>query len=459
MEYFKDCTTQEELKARYREWTLKLHPDKNPGNPNAEAEFKEMQQQYEERKAELNGDYTKSRKGRERREREERERKERERKERERRKVEQVVEQARLNRQKGHCDINAGDYIYARMANYTRSMFEWSRLSIDDLLRVVEKEGVKDECVVMVETIVELHDKDFLECVFSHVMPEGIWGGWEVLQTVNTSSGLKKGKRVAKVVMFRSAHYCVFGNPMGDQVISDYYMWSGYESMFSSQLLRIRQTMEREREERERAEIERKLKLLAEQSPLIEEWRDKLIQISAGLSETERKTVALDNMKKMLKSKFPGTTFKQRFIDGALSWTDGPTYEDVLKVTELFNCGAANGYETTPWMELFGKATVLTMDRKMSVLTKAKILQQLGQVTMAFRNGTMSDEVPMSDLDWTMLHALVGIDIRGKRNGVGVCHSTIHRDGHRSVTPLEAVRFVFDHTSYVKTKTAKKKAV
>ena len=54
-----------------------------------------------------------------RREREERERKERERKERERRKVEQVVEQARLNRQKGHCDINAGDYIYAKMANYT----------------------------------------------------------------------------------------------------------------------------------------------------------------------------------------------------------------------------------------------------------------------------------------------------------------------------------------------------
>ena len=62
MNYFDDCMNEEQLKTRYRDLCVKMHPDKNTDNPNATAEFQEMQQQYEERKAELAGDYTKARK-------------------------------------------------------------------------------------------------------------------------------------------------------------------------------------------------------------------------------------------------------------------------------------------------------------------------------------------------------------------------------------------------------------
>jgi DNA mismatch repair protein MutS2 len=84
MEYFANCMTHEALEQEHRRLVIKMHPDRNPDNPNATAEFQEMQARYEERKAELNGDYTKSARGRERRERERKEREERERKERER---------------------------------------------------------------------------------------------------------------------------------------------------------------------------------------------------------------------------------------------------------------------------------------------------------------------------------------------------------------------------------------
>ena len=99
VEYFENCMTNEQLEQEHRRLVIKMHPDRNPDNPNATAEFQEMQQQYEERKAELNGDYTKSARGRERRERERREREERERREREQNRLAEVLEQARQENQ------------------------------------------------------------------------------------------------------------------------------------------------------------------------------------------------------------------------------------------------------------------------------------------------------------------------------------------------------------------------
>ena len=43
MEYFKNCMTQEQLEQEHRKMVIKMHPDRNPDNPNATAEFQEMQ--------------------------------------------------------------------------------------------------------------------------------------------------------------------------------------------------------------------------------------------------------------------------------------------------------------------------------------------------------------------------------------------------------------------------------
>ena len=459
MRYFDGCMTLEELKAKYKEWVLKLHPDRNPDNPNAAEEFKEMQEQYECREAELKGDYSKSRKNRERREREERERAERERKEREARKVEAAIEQARKNKNRSHNEWKAGEYVYARKVN-TMSAFEWESLMADDLLHMVCKEGVQEETVVMIETIVELSDKDFFQVYLSGKLPDGVWGGYEVLQDADRSAGRLKGKRVAKLVMFRSPKYCIYGNPMGDQTIRDYYMTAGYETMFSQQIDHIRAIIEHEKQEKERIEAERRAKLLAEQAPLLLEWQDKLIELSRGLSAKERETVAVNNLKTMLKAKFPGTTFKVAadkyggYYD--IHWEDGPTTEEVFSVTALFDCNptSRDNAGVTPWKERYGEVLRGIVVRKMSTLTKARILQQLGQVTAAFREGMMLDEVPLSDFDWLMLHAMAGIDLSTAEKK-DQCRCAIHPDGHRSVTPKWAIDFVFQHTSYYKPRRTK----
>lgn len=451
--------TKEELKVRYREWAIKLHPDRNPDNPNAAEEFKEMQQQYEERLAELNGDYTKARKGRERREREERERQERERKEQERRKVERVIEQARQNRQKSHRELKAGDYIYAKSVDFSHSTLnwiEWKFVTTQQILNIVARQGVKEECVVMIEAIVELTDKDVMSCYLSTAMPDGIWGGYEILQSANPSAGVRKGKRVAKVVMFRSEHYCVFGNPNGDQFISAFYVPVGYEQMFSDTLLQIKQAIGYEQQEKARIEAEKKAKLQAEQTPLIEEWQDKLIELSQGLNAGERLTVAINNFKTMLKSKYPGVTFnvrKDRYNDVCIKWEDGPTLDDVYKVIDLFATWKMVDGKPTPWMECYGniRFSLGNIERKMSTLTKARILQQLGQVTEAFRTSDMDDEIEISEFDWMMLHAMVGIDLNNPEREDGrVCLHTLHANGQRTVKTIWAVNYIFSHSSYSK---------
>ena len=259
--YFDDCMTTEQLEQEHKRLVIQLHPDRNPNDPEATAKFQEMQAQYEERKAELAGDYTKARKGRERREREARERAERERKERERRKVEQAIEQARKNKQKSHLKWKVGEYVYALQVKGDASATLFARSEY--ILRAVLTAGVNDETVVMIETVVEMTDEAILCDDLHHCQPDGgPWGGWEVLQTADPASGVRKSKRVPKVIMYRSPSYCFFGNPMGDQMISTFYMPSMYGTMFHSQLDTLIAKIAWERQEQERIEAERKAKPL-----------------------------------------------------------------------------------------------------------------------------------------------------------------------------------------------------
>ena len=419
-----------------------------------------MQQQYEERKAELAGDYTKARKGRERREREARENAERERKERERRKMEEVITAARLNRQKHFSQLKPGDYIYARCVNTAGDSMHDDTMSTMETLRMFINHGAKDECVVKIEAIVKLDDDDVLKIVLSSQIPDGIWGGWEVIQNADAAAGIKKAKRVAKVVMFCGDMYCVMGNPRGDRFISDYYMPINFEDMYSYVLGCLRAKLKQEKEEAARIEAERRAKLLARLQPLIEEWEPKLIELSAGLTFKEKQAVAIDNLKTMLKGKFPGTTFKVKTAKIAtdfhtLQWEDGPTVDEVRQVFALFDSGYHNN-EITPWIERFGEVHITDTERKMNVLTKAKILQQLGQVSAAFRSRGIDDEVTLDNTDWMMLHLMVGVDISA--SDAKLCKYRMDADGMFIVSVLSAIRFIFRNTSYKKAAKRVKKA-
>ena len=459
MNYFDNCMTHEQLEQEHRRLVIKMHPDRNPDNPNATAEFQEMQAQYEERKAELNGDYSKARKGRERREQAERERKERERKERERNRLAEVLEQARKNKTKSHQVIHVGDFIYARSVK--KNMFEdMTSPTMADLLRQAMRNGVADETVVMVELVVRVPDSECFDsfCPDAYIPGGCVYGGWETIQRADPSNGIRE-KRVAKVILFWQGNRCLMGNPKGDPAISDYYMPHNYEAMYQQELHDIRADMERKRQEQKRIEAERKARIEAEQRPLIEEWAPKLISLSRGLSDSERQTVSVENMKRLLKGKFPGVKFTvktNRYGESSVTWEDGPTEYAMADATDLFNTWLKlDG--PTPWMEQFGSLSINLGDinRKMSTLTKARILQDLGQVTEAFREGEMSDEVTVSDWDWQMLHAMCGVQVSDEQ--AHHCMSTMHADGRRTVTIQAAVRYVFQHTNYVKPKTTTKR--
>ena len=448
-DYFSDCTTMEQLEKKHRTLVLQLHPDRNPDNPNATREFQEMQSQYEERKAELNGDYSGSRKARERRERaerEEREREERERMEREAHRVEEVIKEARLTTATDYHTWKAGMYVYAHMVvQDAHNPFDWDYLSGDDVVRVVFRYAVNPEVVVKIETIIELGDTEIMNSYLSNAIG-GIYGGYEILQ----SAGMTKGKRVPKVVMFRSPHYCFFGNPMGDQVISDYYVPVGFDSMFSDQIHRLFAEQQRLEEERKRIEAERMAKLEAEQKPLIEKWSGKLITISAALTDNEKQTVAVNNMKKLIHSLFPGTTFKvkKRILDGQIQvqWEDGATFEEVQKVIEMF-CSRELSGELTPWEIHYGRVPACHIIRSMSTITKAKILEQLADIVPAFATKAYDDIVTLDNTSWMMLHLMVGMTL----DKDGLCEENDNStNDHHNVFVCEAVQYIFDHTSYVR---------
>lgn len=446
----------EQLEKKHRTLVLQLHPDRNPDDPNVTREFQEMQAQYEERKAVLNGDYSGSRKTRERRERaerEEREREERERREREARRVEEVIKEARLMTGTDYHTWKAGGYVYARMVvQDAHNPFDWDYLNGDDIVRVVFRYAVKPEVVVKIETIIELGDTEIMNGYLSNAI-EGIYGGYEVLQ----SAGMTKGKRVPKVVMFRSPHYCFFGNPMGDQVISDYYVPVGFDSMFSDQIHRLFAEQERREAEQKRIEAEQRAKIKAEQQPMIAQWSGKLIAISAALTDDEKETVALSNMKKMLRAMFPGTAFKVKgrmMGQWQLLWEDGPKMADVLKVYHLFFDLRVK--ETTPWQEHFGMIAMYGASRSMSTNTKATILEQLADIVPAFATKAYDDVVTLDNTSWMMLHLMVGATL----DNDDLCNETASStDNHHNVFVCDAVQYIFNNTSYVRPrKTTRKKA-
>lgn len=458
--YFSKCMTIDDLNREHRRLVVQMHPDRNHDDPDATAKFQEMQAQYEERKAELNGDYSGSRRARERRERaaqEDRERQERERRQREASRVEQVINEARKNKGINFLSFKVGDYIYARKVNYCRHGFEYEHLTGDDLLRIVINVGVAEETVLKIEAIIDLCDQSLLDDCLCDAMGEEIYGGYEVLQQANPKGGVPKSKRVAKVVMFRSKNYCVFGNPMGDMnTIADYYMPINYGEMFSDKLHQIAVKQEREEQERKRIEAERKAKLLAEQQPMIDEWHGKLITISAALTNKEREAVAIDNLKTMLKAKFPGVKFNaKKDVNNwtFFTWTDGPSEPEVMEVCKLFKDIPRYGTVCTPWQEYYGRAETGKLLRHMTAISKAKILEQLAEVTEAFGISELTDDVEMSDFDWMMLHLLVGVSISEQSDNL--CKFTQYGD-IRKVCVADAIRYIFDHTSYTKEKKTKK---
>lgn len=459
-DYFNDCMTLEALEKKHRKMVLQLHPDRNPDKADVTREFQEMQAQYEERKAELNGDYSGSQRARQRRERaerEEREREERERRQRESHIVDDVLNEARRNKGVGFDTFKAGIYVYARKVDQgAHGHYDWDNMSGDDLVHVFYTYAAEPETVVKIETVVELDDKDIMGNILSDHL-NGIYGGWEILQSAGNGM---KGKRVSKVVMFRSKHYCFFGNPMGDLcTIVDYYVPVNCADMFSDLLHVIAAQEQRKKEEQQRIAAERRVKLKAEQNPLIAAWSDKLITISAALTDEEREAVAVSNLKKMLKEKFPGATFRLHESKGKydVRWADGPTEPEVLDVMSLFYYGQFNP-ELSPWEERFGHISFfgerprLFVHRFMSVITKATILEQLGQVTSDFATSGSFDEVAVDDNDWVLLHLLAGVDVN---DGCTVTSRFVN--GKHMVCVMNAVGFIFNHTSYIKPRKAKKR--
>lgn len=446
-EYFNHCTTEDELRKEHRRLVVKLHPDRNLDDPDATAKFQEMQAQYEERLAELHGDYRASAKGRERRERAERE-------QREANRVNDVINEARRNKSVRFDTLKAGAYIYARkVGQECGGAYEWDYLRGRDIVSMFFDHAAEPETVVKIEAVVELGDKEIMERSLSNAI-DAIYGGWETLQSPTNTA---KGKRVPKVVMFRSQRYCFFGNPKGDHFVSDYYVHVSAAVMFGALFIQMAAEKQRKEEERQRKMAELKAKIVAEQQPLIAAWEGKLIAISAALTTEEKETVAVSNLRKMLKARFPGAAIrvtKSKEICRAyqLIWQDGPTVYEANETARLFE---SYGDIVTPWNERFGRISLFNAVRRMSTLAKASILEHLGEVSDVFTTAGYDDYVEVSDTDWMMINLMVGKTVEEGKDD-WFCHM---QNGKREVQVGNVVEYIFDNTSYAKKPKAKKKAV
>lgn len=439
--------TEDELRKEHRWLVVKMHPDRNLDDPDATAKFQEMQAQYEERLAELHGDYRASAKGRERRERAERE-------QREANRVNDVINEARRNKSVRFDTLKAGAYIYARKVEQEcGGAYEWDYLRGRDIVSMFFDHAAEPETVVKIEAVVELGDKEIMERSLSCAI-DGIYGGWETLQNPTNTA---KGKRVPKVVMFRSQRFCFFGNPKGDHVVSDYYVHVSAAVMFGALFIQMAAEKQRKEEERQRKMAELKAKIVAEQQPLIAAWEGKLIAISAALTTEEKETVAVSNLRKMLKARFPGAAIrvtKSKVICRAyqLIWQDGPTVYEANETARLFE---SYGDIVTPWNERFGRISLFNAVRRMSTLAKASILEHLGEVSDVFTTAGYDDYVEVSDTDWMMINLMVGKTVEEGKDD-WFCHT---QNGKREVQVGNVVEYIFDNTSYAKKPKAKKKAV
>lgn len=439
--------TEDELRKEHRRLVVKMHPDRNLDDPDATAKFQEMQAQYEERLAELHGDYRASAKGRERRERAERE-------QREANRVNDVINEARRNKSVRFDTLKAGAYIYARKVEQEcGGAYEWDYLRGRDIVSMFFDHAAEPETVVKIEAVVELGDKEIMERSLSCAI-DGIYGGWETLQNPTNTA---KGKRVPKVVMFRSQRFCFFGNPKGDHVVSDYYVHVSAAVMFGALFIQMAAEKQRKEEERQRKMAELKAKIVAEQQPLIAAWEGKLIAISAALTTEEKETVAVSNLRKMLKARFPGAAIrvtKSKVICRAyqLIWQDGPTVYEANETARLFE---SYGDIVTPWNERFGRISLFNAVRRMSTLAKASILEHLGEVSDVFTTAGYDDYVEVSDTDWMMINLMVGKTVEEGKDD-WFCHT---QNGKREVQVGNVVEYIFDNTSYAKKPKAKKKAV
>ena len=446
-EYFNHCMTEDELRKEHRRLVVKMHPDRNLDDPDATAKFQEMQAQYEERLAELHGDYRASAKGRERRERAERE-------QREANRVNDVINEARRNKSVRFDTLKAGAYIYARKVEQgCGGAYEWDYLRGRDIVSMFFDHAAEPETVVKIEAVVELGDKEIMESCLSNAI-DAIYGGWETLQNPTNTA---KGKRVPKVVMFRSQRFCFFGNPKGDHVVSDYYVHVSAAVMFGALFIQMADEKQRKEEERQRKMAELKAKIVAEQQPLIAAWEGKLIAISAALTTEEKETVAVSNLRKMLKARFPGAAIrvtKSKVICRAyqLIWQDGPTVYEANETARLFE---SYGDIVTPWNERFGRISLFNAVRRMSTLAKASILEHLGEVSDVFTTAGYDDYVEVSDTDWMMINLMVGKTVEEGKDD-WFCHT---QNGKREVQVGNVVEYIFDNTSYAKKPKAKKKAV
>lgn len=449
-EYFNHCTTEDELRKEHRRLVVKLHPDRNLDDPDATAKFQEMQAQYEERLAELHGDYRASAKGRQRRERAERE-------QRDANRVNDVINEARRNKSVRFDTLKAGAYIYARKVEQgCGGTYAWDYLRGRDIVSMFFDHAAEPETVVKIEAVVELGDKEIMERSLSCAI-DGIYGGWETLQNPTNTA---KGKRVPKVVMFRSQRYCIFGNPKGDHVVSDYYVHVSAAVMFGALFIQMAAEKRRKEEERQRKMAELKAKIVAEQQPLIAAWEGKLIAISAALTTEEKETVAVSNLSKMLKARFPGAAIrvtKSKVISYAyqLNWQDGPTVDEANETACLFESyNSAYGDIVTPWNERFGRISLSNSVRRMSTLAKASILEHLGEVSDVFTTAGYDDYVEVSDMDWMTINLMVGKTVE-EGKGDWFCHM---QNGKREVQVGNVVEYIFNNTSYAKKPKAKKKA-
>lgn len=446
-EYFNHCTTEDELRKEHRRLVVKMHPDRNLDDPDATAKFQEMQAQYEERLAELHGDYRASAKGRQRRERAERE-------QRDANRVNDVINEARRNKNVRFDTLKAGAYIYARkVGQECGGAYEWDYLRGRDIVSMFFDHAAEPETVVKIEAVVELGDKEIMERSLSNAI-DAIYGGWETLQNPTNTA---KGKRVPKVVMFRSQRYCFFGNPKGDHFVSDYYVHVSAAVMFGALFIQMAAEKQRKEEERQRKMAELKAKIVAEQQPLIAAWEGKLIAISAALTTEEKETVAVSNLRKMLKARFPGAAIrvtKSKEICRAyqLIWQDGPTVYEANETARLFE---SYGDIVTPWNERFGRISLFNAVRRMSTLAKASILEHLGEVSDVFTTAGYDDYVEVSDTDWMMINLMVGKTVEEGKDD-WFCHM---QNGKREVQVGNVVEYIFDNTSYAKKPKAKKKAV